>query len=296
MNPPEENQRTLRDLPPRHLDWYTQAVLLLGDFISQTGWALLAVGSIFFWTTAVNSEVKYFFEKHNIDWQQRAGVVLEADTTLGVENKKRIWKYRHSFNPGDGYRYLGTSYSVGKKFDAGQIAYIQYDPENPETNHIVGLRRSEYSWRVNLLLLIPAFGLFFVLYPVRLNLRDLRLLKIGDFTRGELESKTATGQSVKKGAKVLPVFKYLFRFEHEGVIYLASCRTHRTSLVEDEQTESILFDRYNPAYNLVYDAVPNVPPINAEGKMERMPATKSWVLFLPVFTVVVNLTFAMLTF
>ncbi len=295
MNQPIEQQRVLRELPPRPLDWYTQAVLLCGDFISQTGWALLAVGSIFFWTTAVNSEVTHFFEKQTIDWQTKAGVVLEADTTLGVENKKRIWKYRHSFNPGDGYRYLGTSYSVGKKFDSGQIAYIQYDPENPETNYIVGLRRSEYSWRVNLLLLIPAFGLFFILYPVRMNLRDLRLLKIGDFTRGMLESKTATGQSVKKGAQVLPVFKFQFRFEYAGVIYLASCRTHHASLVEDEATESILFDRYNPTYNLVYDAVPNVPPISGDGKMERMPAAKAWVLFLPVFTIVVNLIFASLT-
>ena len=296
MNPSEENQRVLRELPPRRLDWYTQTVLLLGDFISQTGWALLAAGSVFFWTTAVNSEVKYFFEKHHTDWQQKAGVILEADTTLGVENKKRIWEYRHSFAPGDGYRYLGTSYSVGKKFDAGQIAYIQYDPENPATNYIVGLRRSEYSWRVNLLLLVPLFGLFFIGYPIRLNLKDLRLLKIGDFTRGELESKTATGQSVKKGAQVLPVFKYQFRFEYEGVIYLASCRTHHTNLVEDEATESILFDRYNPAFNLVYDAVPNVPPVSAEGKMERMPAMKVWVLFLPGFSVAVNFIFALLTF
>lgn len=296
MNPPATYERVIRELPPRHLDWFTRAVVLLGDFISQTGWGLLAVGSVFFWTTAVNSEVKFYFQEKSIDWDQKAGVVLQADSTAGMEQNKRIWKYRHSFAHPDGYRYFGTSYSVGKKFDAGQIAFIRFDPGHPETNYITGLRRSEYSWRVNLLLLIPFFGLLLAAFPIRQNSRHLRLLKIGDFTRGQLESKTATGQSVKKGAQVLPVFKYRFRFAHNGIIYFASCRTHQPSLVEDEVSEIILFDRYNPAFNLVYDAVPNLPHINAAGKMEPMPALKSWILLLPVFTVVVNIIFAMLTF
>lgn len=293
MTRPDENQRTLRELPPRRLDWYSQAVMLFGDNISQAGWLLLAIGSYFFWTTAVNSEVKYWFEDKAIRWSEKAGVILSADSTATQEDGTRIWKYRHSFSLDDGYRYLGTSFSLGKKFDAGQIAYIRYDSKRPTTNHLVSLRRSEHNWRVNLLLLLPALGLWFVLHPVRDNLHFLKLLRIGDFTRGQFDNKTATGQSVKNGAKVLPVFRYQFRFQHEGVIYLAVCYTHLTHLVEDETTESILYDRFQPAFNLVYDAVPNVPPIGPDGRLGKMRAEKAWVLFLPVFVVALNLAFAM---
>ena len=293
MNPPDENQRTLRELPPRHLGWFTRAVMLCGDMVSQTGWALLAIGSLFFWMTSINSGVKYFFEEHSIDWQSKAGVIKEADSTGIQEQGEQIWRYRHSFALEE-YRYAGTSYSVGKKFDAGQIAFIQYDPEYPTNNFIVGLRRSEHRWQVNLLLLIPLLGLIFVISATRENLRFLRLLKIGDFTRGELVEKTPTGQTIKDGAQVMPVFKYLFRFEYEDRLYLASCHTHQANLVEDEAMESILFDRYNPAFNLVYDAVPNLPAINTAGKIEPVPGWKGWVLFLPVFTIVLNLIFLLL--
>lgn len=279
--------RYLQELPPRKLNWYTQAVILCGDFVSQTGWALLAIGSIVFWTTVVRSEARIFFEEHTVDWQEKAGVVLEADSTLAVEKKKRVWKYRHSFSL-DGQRYLGESYSIGKKFDAGQIVYIRYDAENPEKNYIIGNRRSMFSLQSNLLLLIPLFGVFFILSPIRQNLRFLRVLKIGDFTRGALVSKTATNQSVAKGGSVRTVFKYLFQFEQEGTLYLATCRTHQANLVEDEETEIILFDKYNPSLNIVYDAVPNVPQINQDGKMLPAPLEKAPLLFLPTFSLAVN--------
>ncbi len=285
--------RIIRELPPRHLDWYTQAVLMCGDFLSRAGWALLALGSVFFWTTAVNSEAKMLLEERTANWQEKAGVILEADSTQSVENGQLIWKYKHSFAL-DGERFLGESYSVGKKFDAGQIAYIRYDAENPSTNYLIGLRRRQYSWRVNLFLLIPLLGLVFVLYPIRQNLRFLRMLKIGDFTRGKIVGKTATKQSRRQGSAVLPIFKFQFEFEHNGTKYFATCRTYRSSLVEDEDSEIILFDRYHPTRSIVYDAVPNAPAINAEGKMEKAPARKAWVLFLPVFTVVVNFIYLLL--
>ncbi len=283
-----ENQRTLRELPPRRLDWYTQAVLLLGDFVSQTGWALLALGSVFFWTTAVNSEVTYWLQDKTVRWQDKEGVILEADSTGTMEGDQRIWRYRHSVAPGDGYRYKGTSYSVGKKFDAGQLAFIRYDAADPRNNYAVGLRRSEHTWRVNLLLLLPLFGLLLLLLPVRRNCRVLRLLKIGDFTRGKLFAKTPTGQVERVGAHVLPVFRFEFRFEHLGAVFHATCRTPHPALVEDEDSESILYDRYHPSFNLVYDAVPNLPKITAAGKLAAMPWERAWVLFFPAFVVAVN--------
>ncbi len=290
-NLPIENQRNLRELPPRHLDWYTQAVLLLGDFVSQTGWGLLALGSVFFWTTAVNSEVKFWFQDKTVHWEDKEGVILKADSTNTFEDGMKVWRYLHSVAPGDGYRYRGTSYSVGKKFDAGQLAFIRYEVDDPRNNFAVGLRRSEHAWWVNLLLLLPVLGFALVLVPLRGNWRVLRLLKIGDFTRGQLFAKTPTGQVERFGAHVLPVFRFEFRFEHGGAVFHATCRTPHPALVEDEDSESILYDRYKPSFNLVYDAVPNLPKITAAGRLAPMGWEKVWVLFLPGFALAVNLVF-----
>jgi hypothetical protein len=294
MYSPAGEERILRELPPRHLDWYTRAVLFFGDRVSQTGWLLFAAGSLFFWTTSTHSEARLWFHHQTLDWGTKAGVVISADSTGKWEDKKQVWHYGHSFSL-DGVRHLGESFSVGKKFDAGQIVYIQYDPGNPGYNFIVGLRQSLYPVRANWMLLLPLLGLFFMLYPVGQNLRFIRLLKIGDFTRGKLAGKTATNETVKTGGGVRPVMKYLFEFEYEGTIYHATCRTHRTDLVEDEETESILFDRYNPSFNLVYDAVPNVPVISTSGKMLPVPATKAWVLFLPAVGVAIKLVYLLLS-
>lgn len=291
MNLPAENQRTLRELPPRRLDWYTQAVLLLGGYVSQTGWALLAIGSVFFWHTSVNSGVKYWWRDRTVDWQSKEGVILEADSTATMQDGQRVWRYEHSFAPGDGYRYRGVSFSIGKKFDAGQLAFIQYNPDDPRDNYAIGLRRTEYPKRVNLLLLVPLLGLVLVVYSFPRKWRVLRLLKIGDFTRGKLFGKNPTGEVFRKGVKVLPVFRFDFRFEHNGGVYHATCRTQHPALVEDENTESILYDRFKPSFNLVYDAVPSLPKITKSGKLAPMPWERAWVLFLPGFCLAVNLVY-----
>lgn len=288
--PQQIPSRYLKELPPRRLDVVTQAILLFGDMASQVGWLLVAMGSMFFWTVAVNSEARLLVEERGIDWQSKAGFVIAADSTKAVEGNKRIWKYSHSFGL-DGQRYLGESYSVGKKFDAHQIVFILYDPANPHKNYITGLRRNAFSSKSDWFLVIPLFGFLLLLLPIKGNLRIIRLLKIGDFTRGKLVNKYATGETIRRGGTVMPEFRYSFEFGHQGVKYLANCRTHETDKVEDEETEIVLFDRYQPTFNLVYDAVQNVPNINEDGNMESLSGAKAWVLFLPVFTVVLNLVY-----
>ncbi len=296
MNQPSEQipSRYLKELPPRRLGIITQAIMLFGDMASQVGWLLFAAGSVFFWTVAVNSEARILFEERNIDWEDKAGVILSADSTNRSENGLRIWKYKHSVAV-DGQRYLGESYSVDKKFDAMQIAFIRYDIANPHINYLIGLRRNEFSSKADWFLLVPLFGILLLLLPLKRNLRYIRLLKIGDFTRGKLVNKYLTGESIKKGGTVMPEFRYSFEFEHTGIKYLANCRTHETNKVEDEETEIVLYDRYRPHFNLVYDAVPNVPHINENGQLEPLWGMKAWVLFLPMFTVVVNFVFLLLS-
>lgn len=290
MEEPIADDRTLRELPPRQLHWYAVLVLLFGNYAAQSGWLMLAAGSFFFWTTALRSEAALWIQQRQIPWEKVTGVVRSTDSLHRIEQGERIWACHYTFSLA-GHRFSGTSYSVGKKFDAGQIVYIHYDPIQPRRNHIIGLRRSPYSAWLNLLLLIPLAGLLPVLVPLRKKLRFIRLLRYGSFTRGTLLSKNPTGQSIRRGATVLPVVKYLFQFEHQGTIHLASCRTAHTHLVEDEAAEIILYAPSHPATNVVYDAIPNVPDIGRDGRLLPIPFHKSWVVLLPVFTTVFNLLF-----
>ena len=281
-------ERYLKELPPRRLGLFTQAVLLFGDWVSQAGWGLLALGTVFFWTTSVNSEMGN--RNRDVIWNKKAGVVLEVDTTGTMEGRKQIWHYRHSFSL-DGKRYLGESFSVGKKFDEGQIAFVQFDVADPSHNFLVGLRQKQFGRQANWLLFLPLLGLPLIFWPIRANWKFIRLLKIGDFARGKLMMKEPTGRSRKEGLIDLPVMRFDFAFKHGEAEYLATCRTHLAHLVEDEETEMILFDRYEPTYNLVYDAVPNVPKIDENGRMLPLETWKGWVLFLPAFTIGANLFF-----
>lgn len=280
--------QVVKELPPRHLDLFTQAVLLLGDWVSQAGWGLLLAGSVFFWTTTVNSEIGGF-GKPDIVWKKKAGVVLQADSTGTLEGGQMIWRYKHSVNV-DGRRYSGESFSDGKKFDAGQIAFVQFDAADPSHNFLVGLRQKQFREAINWFLFVPLLmGLPLALWPLRANLKFIRLLKIGEFSRGAFMDKTATGRSRKLGGSVLTELRYEFRFPHEGKEYLATCRTFNTHLLEDEDSEKVLYDRFEPTFNLVYDAVPNVPKIGADGKMQSLELWRGWVLILPLLTVVGNL-------
>ncbi len=292
LNSEPPGMRVVRDLPPRHISWFTKITFLFSDLASQTGWALMAIGSIIFWNTVVSSELKFWIQDKTINWSEKAGVILFADSTGQLENRVPIWRYEHSFALA-GNRYRGESYSVGKKFDEGQIAFIRYNPENPSTNVIIGLRRGMFSWRVFMLMFIPIIGLLLAFASFSHNLKVLRLIKIGEFTRGKLVSKEATKRSVKKNGLDQTIYRYGFEFEHDETKYLASCKTHRIDMVEDEESEIILYDKYNPSYNLVYDAVLNIPVIDQQGHIRQMEFSKSLFLFLPVFTLMVNLLFGL---
>jgi hypothetical protein len=276
--------------------WYGRALIALGGPASQAGWILLAMGSAFLWTTSLQSEIRYLFQEKFTDWQVVAGVVLQAEATGFRQAGKDIWRYRHSFALDDGHRYRGNSYSVGPKFDAGQVAYIKYDPGLPQNNYIVGLRRSRHRAAVNLLLLFPLAGLLLVGLTLPRNLRNLQLVSKGVFAKGKLESKVLTSNALRAGARVLPVYKYSFFFDVQQVIYYATCHTHEGWRVEDEREESILYLPSNPTVNAVYDAIPNAPPLEQDGRPGDPPVKKAWLLLFPAFVFWLNLLFACLSF
>lgn len=279
--PPE--QRRLRELPPRKIDWFTQSTILFGGFFQQFGWIFFGFGMIFFWVFGWNSEARYWLS--NIGkWSDTEGLIILSEQTNAAQNDVLIYKYVFQYEV-EGKRYLGKAYQSGDRYFEGSTYPVRYKVSDPSLAFIKGSRRAMFGGWAMFVAIFPLVGLLFILSSLRNNAKFLDLLKIGEFTRGKMISKEPTGGEVIINKVRYPIFKYTFEFTYKDQQHLATCTTHLGHTVEDENEEIILFDRFNPGYNIVYDVVPNAPRIDREGYMEIAGWRKAWVLLLPFVSV-----------
>ncbi len=285
-----QTARTLRDLPPRSIGLYTKAIVLFGGFLQQFGWIFFVMGSLFSWIFIPMSTVKYWFE-FGKKWEKAAGKIVSAEPTNSAVNDELVYQFLHSFEV-NGQRYTGKSYSVGQDFQAGQEVSIEYNAKDPKESRVEGAERAIFPAFVLFVLIFPLVGLGFILHSIRQNLRAIKLLEIGEFTRGTMCSKEATNSTVTINNQRYPVYKYSFEFDAGGRTHSAICKTHQAWLVEDEEREIILFDKYNPDFNVVFDAAGNMPNITEDGMLATPGIGKAVYLLLPFIGIAMNLFFA----
>lgn len=286
----QPSSRHLHELPPRHVGLYTKAVILFSGFMQQFGWIFFVMGSLFAWIFIPPSTVPLWFEMGK-DWQEVPGKIISAEPTNSAVNEEVVFSYLHSFEV-EGQRYTGKSFTVGQDFQGGQQVTIRYDAKAPgKSSHVVGADRAVFPAWVLIVLIFPIIGLGFIIHSLRQNLRAIRLLEIGEFARGAMCSKETTNASVSINNNTYPVFKYTFEFEAEGRTRNATCKTHQAWLVEDEQREIILYDKYNPDFNIVYDATANMPGISEQGRLKPAGLGKAVYLALPLMGVSMHLLF-----
>ncbi len=278
------SSRHLQDLPPRQINLFTKATVLFDGFMQQFGWVFFCMGSLFAWIFISASEVKYWFEPSK-DWQETPGKVVSAEPTNSAVNDQVVYRYLHSFEL-DGQRFTGKSFTAGQQYNGGEAVTIRYDAKNPGDSYMLGTDRAVFPAFVLFVLLFPLIGGAFIIYAIRQNLKTIKLLEIGEFTRGRLVSKVATNVKINDS----PVFKYEFGFEANGKQHIAICKTHQTGLVEDEEREIILYDRYNPGHNIVFDAE-SVPAITEQGELEPAPFWKIALILLPILGLAIQFYF-----
>jgi hypothetical protein len=205
-------------------------------------------------------------------------------------NDELVYQYLHSFEV-DGQRQTGKSYTVGQDYQAGQQVTIEYDAKHVADSHVKGAERAVFPAFVLFVLIFPIVGLAFIVHSLRQNWRAIKLLEIGEFTRGAMCSKESTNSSVKINNTTYPVYKYSFDFEAGGRTYSATCKTHQAWLVEDEAREIILYDKFNPSDSIVFDAYGNMPAITPEGMFASPGIGKAVYLILPLLGIALNLYF-----
>jgi hypothetical protein len=134
--------------------------------------------------------------------------------------------------------------------------------------------------------IFPLLGLGFLIFGLRSNIKALKLLINGTFSKGKMIAKEATGTRINNNT----VFKYIFEFEATGGMkYQAKCATHQVWRVEDEDLEIILYDPSYPENAVVLDAIPTAPQINSLGHFEPASPSAATVFILPVISIVLNL-------
>ncbi|MCB0664002.1 MAG: DUF3592 domain-containing protein, partial [Saprospiraceae bacterium] len=272
--------RYLAELPPRHIDWFTQATILFGGFLQQFGWFFFGFGMIFFWIFAWNSHAMVSLGTWG-KWDETTGTIFAVENTNASENETPVYKITLQYQV-DGETHLSDVYKTGGGFSEGQEVPIEYNRNVPSIARMEGTRRGLFSSWVLFVALFPIVGLILVSVSLLGNWNFLKLLKIGEYVRGKRVSKEATGGSITINNVTYPIYKYKFEFFHKDKPYYAICNTHLTQTVEDEEKEIILYDRFHPEKAIVYDAMPNAPKILPEGIIDPAYISKGWVLFLPV--------------
>jgi hypothetical protein len=281
--------RQLRELPPRSIGLLTRATILTGGFFQQFGWIFFVMGSLFSWIFIPVSTVRHWFE-FGKDWKEIQGKVVVSEPTNSSVNDRMVYSYLYSFEL-DGQRYTGKSYGYGGNYSNGEEVTIRYNARNPSEGYIKGSKRAIFPAAVLFVLIFPMVGLAFIVSSVHSNWKAMRLLEIGEYIRAKLVNRESTNGSVTINNQTYPIYKYSFEFAAGGKTHQAVCKTHQAWLVENEEREIILYDRFNPEVNIVFDAYPNLPEISEEGMLKRPSIKKLLNLILPLIGIALNVLF-----
>lgn len=280
--PPE--QRYLSELLPRNIDWFTQATILFGGFMQQFGWFFFGFGMIFFWIFGWNSEAMVSLGTWG-KWIPAEGTVFMVEPTSASENEVRVYKLTLQYQV-NGQTFLSDVYKTGGGYSEGQSVSLEYNKRIPTIARMEGTRRGIFSSWALIVVIFPLVGLGFIIGSLKRNLKFLKMLEIGEYVRGKIAAKKHTGSTIKINNRHYPIYEYKFEFSVKDKTYFATCKTHLSEKVEDEEKEIILYDRFRPDRAIVYDAMPSAPKILPEGLIDPAYISKGWVLLLPLVTLI----------
>lgn len=279
----EGTGRVIREKPPRRFSLPTKLAIIFGGALQQMGWAFGGFGMIFFWVFVMNSEARYLLAFDG-QWVDTDGTISNISTTNSEVNDQVIFAYKFTYNV-KGRVMEGTSYGPSsREYEVNSPVAVEYKSRNPERVRIEKMSSSIFPVWVIFVCIFPIIGLAFIFSGLYSNLKALRMLVYGKFTKGKLVNKIPTNTQINNQT----VFKYEFEFEVEGQRHIARCQTYQGWKVEDEEMEIILYEPRAPKNSIVYDAVDTVPEINPRGELEPVKAFHLTLLILPSLAIGIN--------
>lgn len=269
--------------PPRSLSMPHRLAILAGGFSSQFGWLFFGFGMIFFWVFVMQSEARYWFLPGG-DWQQSTGIVLEQAYASAEVNNQPVYRHRIRYAVAGADSMESVCYVDGTAFQAGARVPAEYPEKRPHEGRIAGSRRQMFPAVVSFVLIFPIVGLVFVVAGLRQNFKNTDLMIYGNMARGRFVEKTPTNTEINKQR----VYRYTFEFNTpDGRTWRASGNTHQYHLLEDEESERILYHPNDPSFAVLFDLIPGLPEIGPDGGF--MPRPRVYLsLLLPLASILLH--------
>lgn len=282
---------SLRERPPRRLNIFTHISVLFGGFNIQFGSIFFWFGMIFLLVFGGNSSIIHLFSFDG-NWVETEGLLLEINETSSEMNGEEIYQYVFSYNV-DGQSLTGRSNAPFRGEEEETIVQVEYRSANHTRSRIIGMQTEIFpAWVAFLTLIFPAIGFGFLFFGFKENFKALKLIKNGTFTRGKMLGHKATNTRINEQT----VYAYEFEFYANNQPQIATCKTHLTDKIEDEETEKILYDPSDPSFNVVYDAIPSAPRIDRFGKIKQSNLLALRFLLITVIGFIVNAFIFILVF
>ena len=137
------------------------------------------------------------------------------------------------------------------------------------------------------ILIFPAIGLIFIIGNIRSGTKAIKLLKNGNPGYGKLESVNYANMRINDRN----VYKFIFRYAgNNGMSYELKAMTEQPEVLQDEELEQIMIDRYNPTQAILVDILPGGIEIDNAGNIK--PSNMFYpvlVSFMPFLVITGNL-------
>lgn len=249
--------------------------MLTGGTYAFFGWVFYGMGMMFFAIFGLQSELIHLLDWGS--WDETRGVVTAEHYTNASENDSPVMRYTYRYAVGAD-SLSGEAYTTGADLRVGQEVVVEYRPSQPATSRVPGTRREMFGALVALVAIFPLVGLGFLFFALRQNIKAVDLVVNGHFARGKLLNREATNTQINDQT----VFRYTFSFETpDGRSYEVVTKTHQRHLVEDEETERLLYAAADPAHAVIYDTIPNAPALLPSGELAPLPLSRHLGLILP---------------
>lgn len=169
--------------------------LLLGSVVSQIGWLVVALTSIFFWAFVAHADLSGWRFKHAASEGVR-GQAFECRSTHLAEGGSRnrhgtpIYENRYRYTVFD-RTYEASSFATGLCM-AGHPVDVEYLVKEPSYSRIVGMRRNLFPPATAVVGVLPAGGVLLILLGWRKGWMHLHLLRAGRAARATVTEKLRT--------------------------------------------------------------------------------------------------------
>ena len=283
-------------MPPRNVPLSVTLSLLLGGWLNQIGWGLVAFGGIFAWIFAANADVTsviYFRGEVRTVSGTVTGVEKTAFSTGGSGRRRRssssrkgkpIYEVRYRYSPAADISREGRSYfthtSSSTEPDVSQEVVVEYPADRPDISRVEGMRCKPFHAALSLIALVPAVGLIMCLRGFQCGLMNVGILARGRPAMGKLIDKRATGATVNKQRVWALTFEYA---DENGQTHETVVKTHHEEQLIDDAMEKLLYNPGHPGRAVLLDSLPGTPGLDERGNIQPV-ATSAAVarLVLPV--------------